>query len=45
MQSTHSKQWELAVCAEFAQLQKLEVFKVVDSLPNGRRAIGSRIVF
>ena len=33
------------MCAEFAQLQKLGVFKVVDSLSNGRRAIGSRIVF
>ena len=45
MQSTHLKQWELAVYTEFAQLQKLGVFKVVDSLCNGRKAIGSRIVF
>ena len=30
---------------EYAQLQKLGVFEVVDGLPNGRKAIGSRIVF
>jgi len=35
----------LAVCVEFAQLQKLGVFEVVDSLLNGRKAIESRIVF
>jgi len=45
MQSINSKKWELAICIKFAQLQKLGVFKVVDSLPNGRKAIGSRIIF
>jgi len=45
MQSINSKEWELAIHIEFAQLQKLEDFEVVDSLPNGRKAIGSRIIF
>jgi len=29
----HSKQWEQAIKSEFAQLQKLNVFKVVNNLP------------
>ena len=45
IQSINLKKWELAVCVKFAQLQKLGVFKVVDSLPNGREAIESRIIF
>jgi len=45
IQSPHSKQWEQAVKFEYAQLQKLGVFEVVDGLPNGRKAIGSCIVF
>jgi len=43
--SPHSKQWEQAIKSEFAQLQKLGVFEVVDGLPKGRKAVGSRIVF
>jgi len=43
--SPHLKQWEQAIKSEFAQLQKLGVFKVVDGLPKGRKAVGSRIVF
>jgi len=45
IQSINLKKWELAICVKFAQLQKLGVFEVVDSLPNGRKAIGSRIIF
>jgi len=45
IQSPHSKQWEQAVKSEYAQLQKLGVFEVVDGLPKGRKAIGSCIVF
>jgi len=30
---------------EYAQLQKLGVFEVVDGLPNRRKAIGNHIVF
>jgi len=45
IQSPHSKQWEQAVKYEYAQLQKLGVFEVVNGLPKGRKAIGSRIVF
>jgi len=30
---------------EYAQLQKLGIFEVVDGLPNGRKAIGNCIVF
>jgi len=33
------------VKSEYAQLQKLDIFEVVDGLPNGRKAIGSHIVF
>jgi len=43
--SPHSKQWEQAIKSEFAQLQKLGVFEVVDDLPKGRKAVGSHIVF
>ena len=45
IQLPHSKQWEQAVKFKYVQLQKLGIFEVVDGLPNGRKAIGSRIVF
>jgi len=45
IQSPYLKQWEQAVKSEYIQLQKLGVFKVVDGLPNGRKAIGSHIFF
>jgi len=43
--SPHSKQWEQAIKSEFAQLQKLGVFEVVDGLSKGQKAMGSHIVF
>ena len=45
IQLPYSKQWEQAVKFEYAQLQKLGIFEVVNGLPNGRKAIGSCIVF
>jgi len=33
--SPHSKQWEQAIKSEFAQLQKLGIFKMVDGLHKG----------
>ena len=43
--SPHSKQWESAIESEFCQLQKADVFKWVNKLPSGKRAVGSRFLF
>jgi len=43
--SSYSKQWKSAVKSEFLQLQKSSVFKWVDNLLVGKKAIRSCIVF
>ena len=45
MLSPRSKQWEMAIAAELQQLIKTGTFEWVKKLPEGRRAIGSKLVF
>lgn len=45
MKSPASKQWETAITAEYANLKETGTFKWVEKLPEGRKAVGSRIVF
>ena len=45
LQSPYSKQWEEAIQSEFRQLQTAGVFKWVNTIPKGKKAVGSRIVF
>ena len=45
MQSPHPKEWEIAIATEYKLLKDTGTFEWVPSLPEGRKAIGSRIVF
>ena len=45
MKTAHAKQWEKAVEAELEQLRSSGTFEWVPSVPDGRKPIGSRIVF
>lgn len=44
-QSPDSKQWETAIAAEYEQLKATNTFEWVHKVPEGRKAVGSRIVF
>ncbi len=45
MRSSHSKEWEKAIDVEYKTLVKNDTFEWVKTVPEGRKAIGSRIVF
>ena len=45
LQSPYSKQWEEAIQSEFHQLQTAGVFEWVNTIPKGKKAVGSQIVF
>ncbi len=45
MRSPAAEQWEIAIATEYKTLVKNETFEWVDSVPEGRTAVGSRIVF
>ena len=41
----HSKEWEKAIDTEYQTLQNIGTFEWVPKLPEGRKSIGSQIVF
>src|ERR1700730_13303497 len=45
MCSAHAKDWEKTVATELEQLRTSGTFEWVQKIPDGRKAIGSRIVF
>lgn len=45
VRSPASKQWELAIAAEYEQLRATKTFEWVRSPPDRRKAVGSRIIF
>jgi len=45
LQSPYSKQWEEAIQSEFRQLQTAGVFEWVNTIPKGKKVVGSQIVF
>ena len=45
MRSPHSMEWEKAIQAEYDQLKSTKTFEWVPAPPEGRKAVGSRIVF
>jgi len=45
LQSPYSKQWEEAIQSKFRQLQTAGVFEWVNTIPKGKKAVGSWIFF